>query len=445
MKLFIKRFLLIIIGIILSLVLLECGLRVAGWAIFSYQQYKNNKALKNKSQYTIMCLGESTTAGKYPIQLQQVLDKKYPNKFSVIDCGIIGITLETILDSLDNNINKYNPDFVICMMGINNKLTSDNTNNSVYKESDLKIYNLFILIKTHINHLLNQHITPTEEKVSDKISTPLEQAFILEDEGKYKEAEQLLKEILQNNPNDERCLFELASLYSNCMNEREIAYNMAKDAINRSTCFNKRIYYQIIIQFCFFTNKIDSLMYYTNRAINENIAFSPETYYCIKNYVTDKQRDEILKLMTNHLEPDKIFGLLAITALEQKDYNKAEKYFDMLDEAMLTLPNLTTYNLYKLILKKLIGNNIKVICMQYPVRSIKPLQNQLQNEPYYDKITFISNEKLFKDALIKHKFEDLFIDQFGGDFGHCKYLGDLMIAENVVNTLEKILDLKNNK
>ena len=76
MDYFIKKFLLIIIGIFLSLVFLECGLRFTGWTISSYQQYKNNKALRNKSQYTIICLGESTTAGQYPIQLQQILDKK---------------------------------------------------------------------------------------------------------------------------------------------------------------------------------------------------------------------------------------------------------------------------------------------------------------------------------------------------------------------------------
>ena len=82
--------------------------------------------------------------------------------------------------------------------------------------------------------------------------------------------------------------------------------------------------------------------------------------------------------------------------------------------------------------------------MQYPVRSILPLQEQLKNEPYYDKITFISNEKLFKDALMKKNYDDLFIDQFAMDFGHCSDLGNTMIAENIVNTLEKILNLKQN-
>lgn len=73
LKIIVKRFVLILLGIFLSLVLLECGLILVGFAISSYQQYKNTKALKNVSQYKIMCLGESTTQNQYPIQLQQIL------------------------------------------------------------------------------------------------------------------------------------------------------------------------------------------------------------------------------------------------------------------------------------------------------------------------------------------------------------------------------------
>ena len=80
------------------------------------QNYYNNKVINKDSEYTIMCLGESTTAGAYPVQLQQILDNKYPNKFSVIDCGNPGQLLAGISKSLDNNINKYKPNIVICMI-----------------------------------------------------------------------------------------------------------------------------------------------------------------------------------------------------------------------------------------------------------------------------------------------------------------------------------------
>ena len=44
--------------------------------------------------------------------------------------------------------------------------------------------------------------------------------------------------------------------------------------------------------------------------------------------------------------------------------------------------------------------------MQYPVRSIIPLEEQLKKESYYDKLVFVSNEKLFKKALMKKNYDE---------------------------------------
>ena len=80
--------------------------------------------------------------------------------------------------------------------------------------------------------------------------------------------------------------------------------------------------------------------------------------------------------------------------------------------------------------------------MQYPVRSIIPLEEQLKKESYYDKLVCVSNEKLFKKALMKKNYDEIFDDQFAGDFGHCTDLGNTMIAENIINSLERMLNLK---
>ncbi len=47
---YIKKITLIFIGIVLSLIILELSMRFAGSAISVYQNYKNNKALKNKTK-----------------------------------------------------------------------------------------------------------------------------------------------------------------------------------------------------------------------------------------------------------------------------------------------------------------------------------------------------------------------------------------------------------
>jgi hypothetical protein len=125
--------------------------------------------------------------------------------------------------------------------------------------------------------------------------------------------------------------------------------------------------------------------------------------------------------------------------MDKKDYSKAEEYFAKAEEVRLKYPREQTYNLYKLIVDKLVDNNIKVLSMQYPVRSIKPLKQMLKNEEYYDRIIFINNENNFKDLLKTKQFKEVFEDQFAGDFGHYKQDGSVLIAENVIARLEKII------
>lgn len=456
MKLFLKSFLLIIIGVILSLIILECGLRIAGWTIFSYQQYKNNKALRNKSQYTIMCLGESTTQGQYPVQLQQILNKKYPNKFSIIDCGFSGTNLENILNLLDNNIDKYKPNITICMMGINNGLTnkSIDTDNIEYvkksNSTNFKIYKLYMLIKEHLKVLLQNNSLFAETLNTQDVSSLCNLSNKYYWSGNYKKAKEISEQILQIDPLNEEALYLLVTLYfyhleQNTENLMK-AYELSLNAIDNNISFNRPKFYIICINYCVKNNiKIDSLL---EKLLNDNFDMkflnsTLELYRLVKNDLSKEQLNTFKeKILSQNDEMSIAFN--AIDFLEKKNYLKFQEYFNKAEEIRLNFPNDNTYNLYKLIIRKLVDNNIKVLCMQYPIRSILPLQEQLKNEPYYDKITFISNKKIFKQALINKRFDDLFIDQFAGDFGHCTDLGNTMIAENVVKTLENILNLKQN-
>ena len=58
--------------------------------------------------------------------------------------------------------------------------------------------------------------------------------------------------------------------------------------------------------------------------------------------------------------------------------------------------------------------------MQYPARRVAPLKASLAG---LDGVRFVDNEAVFKEALRKTPFADLFLDQYGGDFGHLKPKG----------------------
>lgn len=119
-----KKAILTVFGILLSLVILELGLRLGGFIFLSLQEYRNRAAIYKKGAYRIMCLGESTTAvggnDSYPSQLEEVLNQRNIGiTFSVINKGTPNINTSYILAHLEENLNRYHPDMVTAMMGTN--------------------------------------------------------------------------------------------------------------------------------------------------------------------------------------------------------------------------------------------------------------------------------------------------------------------------------------
>ncbi|MDP8253904.1 MAG: SGNH/GDSL hydrolase family protein [Candidatus Kaelpia aquatica] len=122
----VKRTSLITLGAITTLILLELTLRVIG---FSYK-VTNPIPSKISSDYTIFCIGESTTWGigadnprlnGYPAQLMALLNNYY--KDTSIRCYYdmgIGQNSSEVLLKLPDYIKKYSPQCVIIMAGVNN-------------------------------------------------------------------------------------------------------------------------------------------------------------------------------------------------------------------------------------------------------------------------------------------------------------------------------------
>lgn len=127
-----KRVALVVFGLFLGLSCLEVGLRVAGWMFLRARQPAQLPA-KQANQIRILCLGESTTAdlmfmGKesYPAQLERILNERSTNtKFSVINGGVPATTTDEILARLPADLERYQPDIVVTMMGINDSRSLD--------------------------------------------------------------------------------------------------------------------------------------------------------------------------------------------------------------------------------------------------------------------------------------------------------------------------------
>jgi len=91
---------------------------------------------------------------------------------------------------------------------------------------------------------------------------------------------------------------------------------------------------------------------------------------------------------------------------------------------------------YRLMKKVLDARGIKLVCVQYPMRSIEPLR-----KIFYDSggIIYVDNEKIFKDALSASRFDEYFMDRMFEDFGHCTEKGNELLAGNVAKSILKEL------
>ena len=179
---------LILFGLFFSLFVTEVILRVREYTFFSLMKHNNISSIKKNGTYSILCLGDSMTAGgnnSYPRQLEQILNKKNKNiKFTVINKGVPGIQSSVILSELEENIQKYNANMVILLINDSNKpgdnLNLKNGNDShsffLYIKS-LRIYSLFKFFyldsikffKQFNNNKINEDLRISPEKVIQEV------------------------------------------------------------------------------------------------------------------------------------------------------------------------------------------------------------------------------------------------------------------------------------
>jgi tetratricopeptide (TPR) repeat protein len=212
-----QKIALILFGVFLTVVILEIGLRLGGFVLLSIKEHRNRISISKKGSYRIMCLGESTTAGQYPLFLEEILNQRNIGiKFSVIDKGIIGTSTAAILSMLESDLDTYHPDMVITMMGIN-----DMGPHLPYEAvSDSKFINLLRSFRTYkLSRLLWLHIvTKLKDPKQPKPllqRVELQQVYAEDKDASSSEALLKFSKAIEVNPKNERAYIELGMFYQN--------------------------------------------------------------------------------------------------------------------------------------------------------------------------------------------------------------------------------------
>ena len=369
-----QKTILIIFGLFLTLVVLEVGLRLGGGLILFLQERRNLLFLGQKGECRIVCFGESTTQGQYPLFLEEALNRrKIGIKFIVIDKGIPGTNTGFITSQLEASIDKYQPDIVVTMMGTNDfgihmPYEADLMMQRRSPLKSLRIYKLMRFLQLHIitkakesgfykardDNWSVQRLRHNLQKVGLKTAY-IQQSILVNQEINSKKA-------LESNPANDWAYVGLGWLYI-----------------------------------------------YLGRPLEAEETFSKT------------------------LEPDSVKGYayasLGALYADMAGYNNTDKAM-RIRERFYNPVTINNYYRFKQIIDR---RKIIWVCAQYPMRSIEPLKKMFRGDG--KGVIFVDNERIFKDAVAAHGYQNYFKDMFGGEFGHCTTEGNRLLAENIADVI----------
>ncbi|MDD5130006.1 MAG: tetratricopeptide repeat protein [Candidatus Omnitrophica bacterium] len=462
-----QRLLLVTFGILFFFILLESSLRLGGFIILSIQEHRNYQSIKQKGAYRILCLGESTTQNQYPPFLEEILNQRNIGiHFSVIDKGLRGTNTPTILNNLESYLAQYHPDMVVAMMGINDRgdyiplETSIDSKHPPFLKS-LQTYKLARLLWLHIMNKAREaglccrnnpagtkyekysmEFIPAEKLLKDFIKHNPQNdnayaglGWLYRNEGKFIQAEILFKRALELNPQNDSAYAGLGWLYRD-----QQKYSLAEIALKKAAELNPKndnVYTELGWLY-----RSQGKYFQAEEAFGKALELNPgNTTACLvlgwsyKNQDKNTQAEVLFKrALERNPENAYVYGALLSFYEQIGKPELAKEYARKANALRLNYYHPIIVHNYRRLKEILSRQKIKLVCVQYPVRSVEPLKKIFPDDKG---VIFVDNEKIFKEALQKSGYKEYFRDMFAGDFGHCTEKGNRLLAENIACTILK--------
>lgn len=442
-----------VVSVTLCLVALEAVLRISGAYLSRVNQEEiTPPAVTNELR--ILVVGESTTAAvvaggrekAWPGQLEKILQSRFPErKVIVLNQATPGTTSSSLIKKAEESLKAFRPDVVISMMGVNDfgVITKANGIGPLSTLSSLKIAKLYRLAKGAFYTRKNSSFyrcsvdTNLPELTEERRLTLIDQLNRHPEEG-----DKLFAKEIAALPSDRRAsaylyfgrAFSLGTPKLGILPKSQIALfttffeksNMVEP--NCHTTLQFKAYAQIIRRE--FSECRRDLVAAANAGIDLNSALIAALAECTST--SDTEAVEVLRR----------------TGYEMSDSRPIE----------VTVSN------YRKLAEWAEKNQIMMVAVQYPTKSIELIKSFFTDDPYiksknyfsalrdfgpapprnvsdrYSQVVFVENKDNFYEALKEKRFEDLFIDQFGLTFGHMTEAGHALVAQAVARRLEPLLD-----
>ena len=454
---------------LLLFILLEVLLRLGGFIMLSLQEYRNKQSIRHNGTYRIMCLGDSTTANQYPPFLERILNQRNTGvRFSIINKGLGHMTTSTILAELESNLDTYYPAMVMTMMGANDMgpyipheaIAASRTAGFLKSLRTYKLVRLlwfYIVtearemklqaqiylsgIKSKEANIIQTSIGPTEASLtkaielnsqSDYAYTQLGSIYLVQ--GKFSQAEAAFTKAIELNPENERAYVELGRCY-----RKQGKFSQVEDLLKKAIELNPQnddlymrlgIFYVIQRQFFLAENPL-------KKAIELNPRNARAYIKLARLYLSQGKtfQSEDLLRKVSELKNERAYEALSAVYKELGKPELAKAYAEKADRLRLEEFNPITVQNYRRLKDILDKRGIRLVCVQYPMRSVVPLKKIFQGEE--KEIIFVDNERIFRDAVNRDGYDTYFQDAANGDYGHCTDKGNKLLAENIANIILK--------
>jgi len=460
----------------LCLFLLEIGLRLRGAIFLSLQEHRNRVSIKQKGECRIMCLGESTTQGQYPYFLEEILNQRNTGiSFTVIDKGLGGTTTVAILSQLEANLNKYQPDIVVTMMGISYgplMYYKDIPEANPVLFRYCRVYKLGRFIRMYILKKLEEKdiqrfgmetltqkttvLAPKNNKEAVESERPyypdpedslkkdielnphndnayvtLGRFYVIHD--RLSKAEQVFKKALELDPRNDQAYVGLGEGYIN-----QGRFSEAEGAFKKALELNPRNDWVYVgLGGLYRTRGRPSE---AEGAFKKALELNPRNDWAYvglgwfyRSQMRLSEAEQVFKkVLARNPQNDSASAGLATVDYEMDSQKLSKPDAEKANSLRRQYYGPVTVQNYLRLKRILDERKIKLVAVQYPVRSLASLKQIFQGE---EGVIFVNNERIFKEAIEKNGYKEYFVDKCGGDFGHCTEKGNRLLAENIANSI----------
>jgi len=472
-----KRVLAALSGIAVCLLCAELALRAFSGLYAWRQQRANRSAALQKGSYRILCIGESTTMNQYPALLEKELNSRGGGiKFSVIDKGVIGISSDGILAALPDNLEAYNPDMVIAMLGENDsgplveyeRLPSRGPLSSMLESS--AVYRAVVFLRRLASPAPSSarapfFLFPVADAfagiIEEETDALMARADDLKRRGDYPGAIEIYNKVMAGGlPEAETAYIELAR-----MKVRKLDFDGAWQILQKGLAWRKTplLYTEAAMvadqqgrhhdalnllssaqrvgdklsgkDRAWILNEIAQVYRHLQKPalsqqyFSQAVSAEPGNWYRYRSLsealALDGKNEEAREVLRQALarlgEVPELYAALASLSGDKK---MAEKAVSMRSEMFNSLTGAN----YRRIRDMVLAQGRRLVCSQYPLRELEPLRRMLGGA---NGIIYVDNGPSFRAAVAREGYDAYFIDRFGGDFGHCTAKGNALLTRNI--------------